>query len=50
MAAMIDRLADRVNADAALVRRGRYLSTRFLVGVGDAEWLPAVPEGRIERG
>ena len=49
MAAMIDRLADRVNADAALVRRGRYLSTRFLVGVGDAEWLVAVHEGRIER-
>jgi len=48
MAGMIDRLADRVNTDAALVRRGRYLSTRFLVGVGDTDWLIAVHEGRID--
>ncbi len=28
------QLADLVNADAALVRRGRFLSVKFLVGVG----------------
>ena len=49
MPGVLDKLADRVNADAGLVRRGRYLSARFLVGVGDTEWLVAVHEGRIER-
>lgn len=49
MAPVLPDLADRVNADAALVRRGRYFSGCFLVGVGDTEWLIAVHEGRIER-
>lgn len=46
---MIERLADLVNGDAALVRRGRFLSTVFLVEVGDEPWLVTVREGRIER-
>ena len=46
---VLENLADRVNGDGALVRRGRYLSTRFLVGIGDVEWLVTVHEGRIER-
>ena len=49
MPGVLEKLAERVNADAGLVRRGRYLSTRFLVGMGDTEWLVAVHEGRIER-
>ncbi len=46
---MIDRLPDLVNADPALVRRGRLLSTTFLVGVDDTEWLVTVQAGRVER-
>ena len=51
--AVLERLADLVNADAALVRRGRYLSTRFLVATGPVTWLVTVHEGRVtalERG
>ena len=46
---MLDRLAELVNANDALVRRGRYLTARFLVGVGDVDWLVSVHEGRVER-
>lgn len=51
--AAIERLPDRVNADAPLVRRGRFLATRFLLEVGDAQWLIGVQDGKIvsvERG
>jgi hypothetical protein len=50
---MLDRLPDLVNGNAALVRRGRHLSTTFLVDVGPQAWLVHVREGRIagvERG
>jgi hypothetical protein len=53
IAAVLERLAELVNADAALVRRGRYLSTTFLVETGATAWLVTVHEGRItavERG
>lgn len=46
---MIERLAELVNADPALVRRGRFLSASFLVEIGDEPWLVTVREGRIER-
>jgi hypothetical protein len=46
---VFERLPDWVNADAALVRRGRYLSTTFLVEVGDVAWLVTVHEGRVMR-
>jgi hypothetical protein len=42
-----------VNSDVALVRRGRRLTTTFLLAVGDAEYLVQVVDGRlagIERG
>ena len=45
--ASILSLPDLVNADAALVRRGRYLTATFLVEAGDAEFLVRVVEGRI---
>lgn len=48
IAAVLDRLAELVNADAALVRRGRYLSTTFLVETGATAWLVSVHEGRVE--
>ena len=44
---MIETLQQRVNADAALVRRGRYLTTTFLLEVGQTAWLIAIFEGRI---
>lgn len=49
IAAVLDRLAELVNADAALVRRGRYLSTTFLVATGAVAWLVTVHEGRVEK-
>jgi hypothetical protein len=51
--ARIEALPDLVNGDGALVRRGRFLTTTFLIGVGDADYLVKVVEGRIagvERG
>jgi hypothetical protein len=45
--ASILSLPDLVNADAALVRRGRYLTVTFLVEAGDTEYLVRVTEGRI---
>jgi hypothetical protein len=44
---MIETLKDRVNADAGLVRRGRYLTTTFLIEVGPTPWLIAIYEGRV---
>ena len=44
---MIERLFDLVNADPALVRRGRFLTTDFLVEVGDEPFQVAVEHGRI---
>ena len=46
---MIERLPDRVNGNAALQRRGRYVSLDFLVGIGDTEYVVSVREGKIER-
>jgi hypothetical protein len=44
---MIEALKERVNGDAGLVRRGRYLSTTFLLEIGNTSWLIAILEGRI---
>jgi len=44
---MIEALKERVNDDAALVRRGRYLTTTFLLEVGPTAWLISIFEGRI---
>ncbi len=44
---MIDRIAELVNADANLVRRGHYVNTTFLIEVGEAGYLVRVHEGRI---
>jgi hypothetical protein len=44
---MIERIFDLVNADAALVRRGRFLTTDFLVEVGDEPFHVSVKDGRI---
>jgi len=44
---MIESLPARVNADAALVRRGRFVQTTFLLAVGPQDWLVTVDGGRI---
>jgi len=44
---MIEALKQRVNDDAGLVRRGRYLTTAFLLEVGPTIWLISIFEGRI---
>ena len=44
---MIETLKERVNGDEALVRRGRYLTTTFLLEVGPTAWLISIFEGRI---
>src|SRR5262245_9884990 len=45
----LEQLAELVNRDEALVRRGRYLSTTFLIQTGEISWLVTVIEGRIVR-
>jgi hypothetical protein len=45
--AMIETLKQKVNDDAGLVRRGRYLTTTFLLEVGPTAWLISIFEGRI---
>jgi pimeloyl-ACP methyl ester carboxylesterase len=44
---MIERIPDLVNADADLVRRGRHLSTTFMLGIGDTGHLVKIIEGRV---
>ena len=34
---MLDRLAERVNADADLLRRGRFVNTTFLIAVDETD-------------
>lgn len=49
----IARLPDLVNGDEGVVRRGRFFTTTFLLGIDDVEYLVKVIEGRIasfERG
>jgi len=44
---MIERIPDLVNADEDLVRRGRFLSTTFLIEIGDQGYLVKIIEGRV---
>ncbi|MDP1583529.1 MAG: hypothetical protein Q8M18_08895 [Bradyrhizobium sp.] len=44
---MIETLKARVNEDEALVRRGRFLTTTFLIEVGSTAWLIQIFEGRV---
>ncbi len=48
-----EQIAENVNAGPDLVRRGRFLSTTLLVGIGPANYYVAIDAGRIsavERG
>ncbi len=44
---MIEAVAAKVNANAGLVRRGRYVNLDFLVGIGQTDYIVTVREGRI---
>jgi hypothetical protein len=44
---MIETLGQRVNGDQALVRRGRFLTTTFLLEVGPTAFLIAIFEGQV---
>ena len=44
---MLDKIAGLVNADANLVRRGRYVDTTFLIAIDDAYTLIRIQEGRV---
>ena len=46
---MFERLPDLVDADAGLVRRGRFLTATFLVEVGPTAYLIHVVHGRVTR-
>ena len=44
---MIETLKARVNGDEGLVRRGRFLTTTFLLEVGQTGWLISIFEGKV---
>jgi hypothetical protein len=44
---MVEALMERVNGDEALDRRGRFLTTTFLLEIGQSAWLISIFEGRI---
>ena len=45
---MLERLAEIVNGNEALVRRGRYFTDTFMLEVGETQYLIKVLQGRIE--
>lgn len=44
---MFDNLAERVNGNEALVRRGRFVNATVLIEVGVAGYLIRIAEGRV---
>lgn len=44
---MLENLAALVNADANLVRRGRFVDTTFLIAIDGADTLVRIREGRV---
>ncbi|HZQ11701.1 MAG TPA: hypothetical protein VFB31_02705 [Pseudolabrys sp.] len=46
---MIDAIARLVNADAGLVRRGRFVDTTFLLAIDDTDTLIRIREGRVAK-
>jgi len=44
---MIMDIAERVNGNAALVRRGRHVDLDFLIGVGGEDFIVSVRQGQI---
>ncbi len=44
---MIEELADFVNRNEALVRRGRHVNYPILVGVGETDFIVSIEQGRV---
>ena len=44
---MLESLSDRVNGNAALVHRGRWVNLTFLLGIGELDYLVTIREGRV---
>lgn len=44
---MLDELKDRVNTNAALTRRGRWVSLSFTLGIEDDDYLISIEQGHI---
>ena len=44
---MIELLKEKVNSDLPLTRRGRFLTTTFLIEISTAQWLVSIVEGRV---
>jgi hypothetical protein len=44
---MLENLAARVNGDANLVRRGKYVNTAFLIAVDDTDHIIRIEHGRL---
>ncbi len=44
---VIEKLKEGVNADAALIRRGRWLNADMLLGIGEKDYIVEIREGRI---
>jgi hypothetical protein len=44
---MLEGLRERINEDERLVRRGRFLTTTFLLQSGETSWLVSIFEGRV---
>ena len=44
---MIEDLKNKVNGDTMLVKRGRFLTTSFLLEVGSTAWLIGINEGQV---
>ena len=46
---MIDSIPKHVNADANLVRRGRFVDTTFMIAIDDADTLIRIEGGRVTK-
>ena len=46
---MLDNIAALVNADADLVRRGRFVDTTFLIAIDETDTLIRIQEGRVTK-
>ena len=46
---MIDSIASFVNADARLVARGLFVTTRFLIAIDDTYYVIAIEQGRVAK-
>lgn len=44
---MLEAIQKRVNADAELVRRGRFVDTTFLIAIDDRDTLIRIERGRV---